>query len=110
MHELVRTHLLEIAELCRRYHVRRLDVFGSASRGDDFDPARSDVDLLVQYEEEAGVDDRRALEKALESLLGRHVDLIRDGSIRNPYVRRTAEEDRQNLYAAEGYAGSPHAA
>jgi uncharacterized protein len=36
-----------IAELCRRFHVRRLDVFGSAARGTDFDPSRSDVDLLV---------------------------------------------------------------
>lgn len=100
MHELVRTHLPEIAELCRRYQVRRLDVFGSASRDGDFDPLRSDVDLLVQYNDEAGVDDRRALEIALEHLFARHVDLIRDGSIRNPYVQATAEEDRQNLYAA----------
>ena len=38
-----------IAELCRRFHVRRLDVFGSAARGTDFDPSRSDVDLLVSY-------------------------------------------------------------
>jgi hypothetical protein len=34
-----------IAELCRRFHVRRLDLFGSAARGTDFDPSGSDVDL-----------------------------------------------------------------
>jgi predicted nucleotidyltransferase len=32
----------EIAELCRKHHVRRLSVFGSAAR-DDFDPQRSDI-------------------------------------------------------------------
>ena len=40
----------EIAELCRRFHIRRLEVFGSAARETDFDPDRSDIDLLVTYE------------------------------------------------------------
>jgi uncharacterized protein len=44
---LIENRRAEIAELCRRFRVRRLDVFGSAARGGDFDPARSDVDLLV---------------------------------------------------------------
>ena len=48
-----------LAELCRRFHVRTLDVFGSAVTG-RFDPARSDLDFLVQFEERA----------ALECLLG----------------------------------------
>ena len=40
------SHREELRELCRRYHVRRLDLFGSAARG-DFVPARSDLDFLV---------------------------------------------------------------
>jgi predicted nucleotidyltransferase len=39
-----------VGELCRLYHVRRLDIFGSAVRA-DFDPARSDVDLLVTFDD-----------------------------------------------------------
>jgi predicted nucleotidyltransferase len=39
----------ELRALCRRFHVRRLDLFGSAARG-DFDPERSDVDFLVEFE------------------------------------------------------------
>ncbi|MDQ3480300.1 MAG: nucleotidyltransferase domain-containing protein, partial [Actinomycetota bacterium] len=39
----------QIEELCRHFRVRRLDVFGSAIR-DDFDPGRSDVDFLVEFE------------------------------------------------------------
>ncbi|HZZ63539.1 MAG TPA: nucleotidyltransferase domain-containing protein [Roseiarcus sp.] len=38
----------EIADICRRFGVRRLAVFGSAARGRDFDPARSDLDFLVE--------------------------------------------------------------
>ena len=37
-----------IADFCRRYHIRRLAVFGSALR-DDFGPD-SDVDVLVEFE------------------------------------------------------------
>ncbi len=44
MHDLERKHLEDIVGLCRRHNVRRLDVLGSASLGDDFDPTRSDVD------------------------------------------------------------------
>ncbi len=40
----------EIVALGRRYRVSRLRVFGSAARGTDFDPERSDVDFLVEFE------------------------------------------------------------
>ena len=43
-------HRAEIAALCRQFHVLRLDLFGSAAREVDFDPARSDVDLLVTFD------------------------------------------------------------
>ena len=43
---LIEMHQSGIAEICWRFHVSRLDVSGSAARGSDFDPARSDVDLL----------------------------------------------------------------
>jgi uncharacterized protein len=35
--------------LCKRYDVARLEVFGSAARGVDFDPALSDADFLVEF-------------------------------------------------------------
>ena len=66
----------EIAALCRRFHVRRLDVFGSAAHG-DFNPARSDIDLLVEF---AAEEDNFArfldFKEALEALLARPVDLV----------------------------------
>ena len=68
----------EIAELCRKHHVLRLSVFGSAAR-DDFDPATSDVDLLVAFEPEANSIYARnyySLRDNLETLLHREVDLV----------------------------------
>ncbi len=49
MHAAVERHRAAIEELCRRYGVTKLDVFGSATR-EDFDEARSDVDFLVEFE------------------------------------------------------------
>ncbi len=50
MPELIERNRDRIAELCRRHGVRRIDLFGSAARGDDFDPATSDVDLMYEFD------------------------------------------------------------
>jgi predicted nucleotidyltransferase len=89
--------------LCRRFHVRRLDLFGSAARGTDFDPARSDLDLLVAYEPAKGppaLADFLALREALEDLLGRKVDLAMESAIRNPYLRASIDAARVPLHGA----------
>ena len=92
----------KIAELCRTHHVRRLSVFGSAVR-EDFDPATSDVDLLVDFEElpyPASVENLWSLRELLIELFDRPVDLIREGSVRNPYLLREILADQEMLYAA----------
>jgi len=43
-------HLEQVAALCRRAGARRLDLFGSAAR-DEFDPASSDLDFLVEFDD-----------------------------------------------------------
>ncbi len=89
--------------LCRRFHVRRLDLFGSAARGADFDPARSDLDLLVAYDpahSPPALADFLALRAALEELLGRKVDLAMDSAIRNPYLRASIDAARVPLHGA----------
>lgn len=101
----IATHREELAELCRRFHVRRLDVFGSAARG-DFDPARSDLDFLVEFESlqpGAYVDAFFGLKEELEELFARPVDLLtRKGVEASPnYIRK-----RHILTGAEPiYAG-----
>lgn len=90
-----------IASLCRRFGVRRLSVFGSAVAG-PFDPARSDVDFLVEFED--GTDELFdayfGLKEALEQLLERPVDLVMPKSLENPYFAASVERSRRDLYAA----------
>jgi predicted nucleotidyltransferase len=92
----------KIAELCRAHHVRRLSVFGSAVR-DDFDPERSDVDFMVEFEPSEDHRDfevQSLLKEKLTELFDRPVDLIRAGLIRNPYLLREILNDQVTLYAA----------
>jgi predicted nucleotidyltransferase len=92
----------EIAELCRKHHVRRLSVFGSAAR-DDFDPQTSDVDVLVAFAPEADpiyAKNYYSLRNNLEVLFHREVDLVGDGVIRNRYRLQSIEADKVELYAA----------
>lgn len=92
-----------IAEACRRFHVRRLDLFGSAATGRGFDPDRSDADFLVSFEamdSRQYIDAYHGLLETLEALTNRPVDLLTDGSIKNPYLRRQIESERRPLFLA----------
>ena len=94
---IITEHEAEIDELCRRFHVRRLEVFGSAATG-DWDPASSDIDLLVQFDAEASWREESELAEALEHLFDRDVDLIADKEFANPYFRRSVEASRTLLW------------
>jgi len=50
MIDLVEQHREKITELCRRYRVARLEIFGSAASG-QFDSARSDIDFFYEFDE-----------------------------------------------------------
>ena len=98
----LRDQLPKIIEICKQHHVRRAALFGSAL-DESFDPARSDVDLLIDFEELTAVehaDAYFALIEALETALGRHVDLVERRAIRNPYFRSTVEQNHLVLYDA----------
>jgi hypothetical protein len=92
----------QIAAVCREYRVRRLALFGSALR-DDFDPSRSDLDFVVEFEplpEGTYANSYFGLIEALEELFQRRVDLIEAGSIRNPYFQQEIESQQVPVYAA----------
>ncbi|HBE93323.1 MAG TPA: hypothetical protein DDW55_12700 [Gammaproteobacteria bacterium] len=95
-------HQVALKELCKKYNVRRLEVFGSAVR-DDYDPQHSDVDLLVEIEPQetsSYFDDYFNLLEGLESLLNRPVDLLSIDSLDNPYFIERIANERETLYAA----------
>jgi len=96
------SHREELQALCRRFHVRRLDLFGSAARG-DFDPDRSDFDFVVEFDRTAPqhpFDSYFGLKEELEALFGRNVDLVELSAVRNPYLKASIEQSRENVYAA----------
>lgn len=93
-------HRDDITRLCQEFGVERLEVFGSAADG-RFDPQRSDIDLIVTLapDPERSVSTRYfSLADRLEALFGRHVDLLTDQPIRNPYLRRAVDASRRDLY------------
>jgi predicted nucleotidyltransferase len=103
VHPLIEQHRQEIEALCRRYQVRRLEVFGSAARGDDFDPSRSDVDLLVEYEAEnspPAFAEFLDLREQLAAVIGRPVDLVMVGSVPNPFIKADIERSKEPIYAS----------
>jgi uncharacterized protein len=98
----IASHREELTELCRRFNVRRLDLFGSAA-SDDFDAERSDLDFLVEFEPAPPggyADAFFGLKESLEQLFGRPVDLVAPAAIRNPYFRESVERAKVPLYAA----------
>jgi hypothetical protein len=89
----------ELGELCRRYQVRELSVFGSAARG-EMRP-NSDIDLLVEFlpDADVGLVEHAGLMLELERLLGRKVDLVSKNGLK-PRIRPSVLADARLVYAA----------
>jgi hypothetical protein len=108
MIDLITDNLDAIAELCRRYGVRKLEVFGSAATG-EFDPEKSDIDLIVDFADlSPGLANRYlALADALEALFGRRIDLIEDAPFENPFFRYGVKKSRKTIFGpADGDAAA----
>ena len=99
---LLKKNQASLADLCRRYHVARLEVFGSAATG-EFDPERSDLDFLVEFN---SIKTMRPFHQyfdflaELKDLFGREVDLVEFAAVKNPYFIKSMNASRKLLYAA----------
>ncbi|SEC32043.1 nucleotidyltransferase family protein [Terriglobus roseus] len=92
----------QIEAICREHGVARLLVFGSVLR-DDFNPDTSDIDLLVKFMpnvQKPWAGEYTDLQSAMEALFRRRVDVIPEGSIKNPYRLVNIEREQELLYAA----------
>ncbi len=102
MREVLLAKGAELSVICARRRVRRLALFGSAARG-EFDPSRSDVDLVAEFEvmgPREHADSFFGLIEDLQALLGAPIDLIEKKPIRNPYFRQAVEESQVVLFEA----------
>ena len=103
MHDAIANKRETLVDLCRLHGVTRLEIFGSGARGVDFDPETSDVDFLVEF---CRQDENRTLGQyfdfrdALSLAVGRPVDLVEVGAIRNPYLRVAINKSRELIYAS----------
>ena len=99
---LIEQHRTEVAALCRRHDVRRLELFGSAARG-DFNPKSSDLDFIVEFTDYAAssiADQWFGLQEDLEALFGVKVELVSARTAVNPYFLETVNRDKVTLFAA----------
>jgi uncharacterized protein len=95
----------ELAHLCARFGVRRLEVFGTAATDDKFDAETSDIDMIVEFRKDQDLGpwlaNYFALRDALSNLFGYPVDLVMSSAMKNPHFIREANRTRKLLYASE---------
>lgn len=99
--KLIELNLQRIIDLCLKYKVKSLAVFGSILT-ERFRPD-SDVDFLVDFEpfdheKEDYVSNYFNLREALESLFRRKVDLIEYGDNLNPYFKKSVDKKKVMIY------------
>ena len=97
-------HQAELATLCERFGIVRLEVFGSAASDEEFDPRTSDLDFIVEFraDQDLGpwMENYFAFREALVALFGYPVDLVMSSAMKNPYFIREANRSRRLLYGA----------
>lgn len=99
---LSQSQLDAISAACRRHHVAHLHAFGSVLRS-DYRPGVSDIDLLVEFEPCDATTLYRsyfALLNELRQGVGAEIDLVMDDTITNPYIIKTIEPSKKEIYAA----------
>ena len=90
----------KLAELCSKYKVRRLFVFGSLAN-DNFNTHKSDIDLIAEFESQNPLEKGEnimLLWTDLENLFARKVDLLTSVTIRNPYLQKQVDNTKQLIY------------
>ena len=88
----------QIEKLCVSLRIKRLDLVGSAART-DFDPDRSDIDVLVEFVGGDKLFDRYfELKTRLEESFGRPVDVIQKDALKNSYVNKSMNRTRIPVY------------
>lgn len=103
MNQVIAERRSQIAELCRKFGVRELALFGSAVRS-DFDDSTSDIDFVVDFgDTPAGMNAAQqyfGLLTSFQQLFARHVDLVEAVALKNRYMIREIARTKVPVYAA----------
>lgn len=103
MTDILKKHQAEISKLCQKYHVLKLEVFGSATDPEHFDQRCSDLDFLVEFQalepgQNAGF--YFGLLEDLRDIFKRDIDLVMLKAIKNRYFLESIKQHREVIYAA----------
>ena len=99
----IKENLEAVLGLCSKYHVRTLEVFGSAMDEGRFDESGSDLDFLVEFLPMEPIAHAKSYLNLLEDLKGlfeRNIDLVESKAIKNPYFLEAVNKEREQIYAA----------
>lgn len=103
MIQLIENNKKELQEICKRHHVSRLFLFGSAAKG-NFDPVKSDLDMAVEFTDDIEPVDYAknyfSLLEALENLFDKKVELLSLKALKNVIMIEEIENSKVQLYAA----------
>ena len=100
---MIEDHRKDLHELCRKFCVKRLEVFGSGLSDELFERGRSDLDFLVEFDAPDPVAHAKAyfrLLAALQDMFGCGVDLVETKAVENPYLLQSINATRSEIYAA----------
>ncbi|MGB4117009.1 MAG: nucleotidyltransferase domain-containing protein [Polaromonas sp.] len=102
MHVSIQRQLNAIGQVCAKYGIAKLEVFGSAARSSDFSEKSSDADFLVEFlpSTQPGLDEFFGAKAELEIILKRDIDLVQAKAVNNPYVLASINLSRELVYAA----------
>ena len=102
MNSIVTNKILQLKELCMKYHVATMYLFGSAATGSFNDG--SDIDFLISFRNDISLeeyaDNYFDLLFELEDIFGRKIDLVTEKTLSNPYFIRSVEQTKKLIYAA----------
>jgi uncharacterized protein len=71
----------QVIAIAARHHANRVRLFGSVARGDD--GPGSDIDLLVDFDQDSSLFDLMRMTRELEELFGHSVDVVSSGGLKD---------------------------
>ena len=110
MNTIIESRLPQVRELCKKYHVSRLELIGSGAT-QDWNSQSSDLDFLVTFdtppEGMLGFDQYMDLMLDLQRLYLRRVDLVEEKAVRNPYFLAAVNKQRTLIYERSAQPATP---